>query len=441
MKKSGTRLALHAAVFLIVLSAAAPLRAQSNSSPLILYVCNKGTVPVVVLTVMKYTDFERGLGKHSWEIDSNVVASAKCRNVYFNMQNDPVDLAFAFEDAKGLWGSGKIAQVPDFGTYTLWLKSRPIMSRGDGAINVCAPLVNTAYKVDDNPKVDCTTMHLTPINGGTQRVNGPFVPVTSVLHFDYEGDPCFDGSGVTRIVRSCNFYLNISPDGTDRELHAVQGTSGGDDAEPPMTDAQIAKALADSPFVKALAKAAAENRQKQEQAAAAAAAERERQAQANTPEGRLKHAQELQAAREAHNKQVLAADAAGNPNVKVEAQMIRREQEDNRQRWAGGPQSPAAFDPQWMGKNVAIVGTVSRVEVDPDGSPQWLTIYFKESPNATFVVCSPYPDMFQERVGLNLSVLIGKTIEAAGQVESPYCGGKVPKGSIRVVESTQWKIH
>ena len=52
-----------------------------------------------------------------------------------------------------------------------------------------------------------------------------------------------------------------------------------------------------------------------------------------------------------------------------------------------------------------------------------------------------FPDMFQEKVGLNLSVLVGKTLEAAGQVESPYCGGKAPKGSIRVVESTQWKIH
>jgi hypothetical protein len=122
--------------------------------------------------------------------------------------------------------------------------------------------------------------------------------------------------------------------------------------------------------------------------------------------------------------------------------MIRRDDEVNRQRWAGTRQSPVAFDPRWMGQNVAIVGTVSRVEVDPSGSPQWVNIYFKESPNATFVVCSPYPDLFQERVGLNLSALVGKTLEAAGQVESPYCGQKgSSKGSIRVVESTRWKIH
>jgi hypothetical protein len=45
-------------------------------------------------------------------------------------------------------------------------------------------------------------------------------------------------------------------------------------------------------------------------------------------------------------------------------------------------------------------------------------------------------------VGLNLSALVGKTLEAAGQVESPYCGQKnASKGSIRVVESTQWQVR
>jgi len=158
-------------------------------------------------------------------------------------------------------------------------------------------------------------------------------------------------------------------------------------------------------------------------------------------EAQLQHAREQHAARVQRDKQILAADAAGNPAAKAPAQMVRREEEDNRQRWAGTRQSPAAYSPQWRGQNLVIVGTVSRVEVDPNGSPQWVTIYFKESPDATFVVCSPYPDMFQERVGLNLSALVGKTLEAAGQVESPYCGGNAPKGSIRVVESTQWKVY
>jgi hypothetical protein len=84
---------------------------------------------------------------------------------------------------------------------------------------------------------------------------------------------------------------------------------------------------------------------------------------------------------------------------------------------------------------------VSRVEIDSRGSPQWVSVYFKESPDATFVVCSPYADLFQERVGLNLSALVGKTLEAAGQVESPHCGNKMSKGSIRVMLSAQWQVH
>jgi len=81
-------------------------------------------------------------------------------------------------------------------------------------------------------------------------------------------------------------------------------------------------------------------------------------------EAQLQHAREQQAAREQRDKDVLAADAAGNPDAKIPAQMVRREQEDNRQRWAATTQSPAAYDPRWMGQKIAIVGTVSRVEVD-----------------------------------------------------------------------------
>lgn len=102
---------------------------------------------------------------------------------------------------------------------------------------------------------------------------------------------------------------------------------------------------------------------------------------------------------------------------------------------------PPPTIPNGWGQNVAIVGTVSRVEIDPSGSPQWVSIYFKESRDASFIVCSPYVDLFQERVGLNLSVLVGKTLEAAGQVESPHCGNKMSKGSIRVLVSTQWQVH
>src|SRR4029079_13303370 len=141
--------------------------------------------PVVAVTTMKYADLRRGLGKYSWQITTKVIPSGKCRNVYYDTYGDGAELAFVFQDAKSQWGAGKVAQVPDFGKYIVWFQSWPILSRSDGKTSVCAPRGDTSYKVDDNPKIDCATMKLTPI-GGTQEVQGPFIPVTSVLHFEDE---------------------------------------------------------------------------------------------------------------------------------------------------------------------------------------------------------------------------------------------------------------
>jgi hypothetical protein len=433
MKARISSLALQAAVFLLVFGAAPALRADGLVT---LHVCNNGSAAVLVATAMKGHDFLRGLDKYYWAIISRVVASGECKTVYADSEGSGAYVGIGFEDSKKQWGSGKVAQVPDFGTYVKWFKTWPILTRGEGTVEVCAPWADTIYRADDDPKADCATMKLRGPDG-KETIHGPFFPITSVLYFEWEDShPC--GTPPPGQATSCGYdaYLNISPGGTDRELHAKEGMGRGLDADPKVSDAQMLKWWGDM-----LKKVADEADKRRAQAAADAEAERKRQAYEASPEGRLQHARERQAAREQKQKEVLAADAAGNPNVKVEAQMIRREDEVNRQRWAGTRQSPAAFDPQWMGQNVAITGTVSRVDVDPDGDPHWVTIYFKESPNATFVVCSPYPDLFQERVGLDLSALVGKTLEAAGQIESPHCGKKVPKGSIRVVESKQWQVH
>ena len=122
MEESGTRLALQTALCLIVLCAAAPLRAH------VLDVSNKGTVPVVVVTAMKNTDLSRGLGKYYWAIRSTAVAPGKCKSVYGDIDGDGAYLGFGFEDANGQWGSGKISQVPDFGKYVQWFQTWPIMS-------------------------------------------------------------------------------------------------------------------------------------------------------------------------------------------------------------------------------------------------------------------------------------------------------------------------
>ena len=74
MKEPVLRLALKAALFLIVFGTAAPLRAD------VLTVCNNGTVSVVVVTAMKNADLARGLGKYYWAITSTAVPTGARRN-------------------------------------------------------------------------------------------------------------------------------------------------------------------------------------------------------------------------------------------------------------------------------------------------------------------------------------------------------------------------
>jgi hypothetical protein len=399
--------------FLLLLLAAfalmlVPFSALADDLPagyVTLQVCNKSGVNIKGVEVNQPKKDAR------WQIFGWVdIPANDCsyfvaqRGVDPGANGGPTYLGFAYIDSTGAWGAAS-ADAPVYGTDT---SGNPTFSKSD--LHICVSRDDdTFYSTNDDPPGEhCSTSSL------NKNPDEKLVPFTMALYFRPVASKC-------NFLGSCSggdYYLDVTVPDEGRHLHVVRGLS---------PEEQGMQFLAK--FLKAVVDAAdAQSKQRA-------------QAELDTAEARLKHAREQQAAREQRQKQILEADAAGDPNVKVEAQMIRREQEDNRQRWAGGPQSPAAYDPQWMGKNVAIVGTVSRVEVDPNGSPQWLTIYFKESPDATFVVCSPYPDMFQERVGLNLSVLVGKTLEAAGQVESPYCGGNAPKGSIRVVESTQWKIH
>jgi hypothetical protein len=131
---------------------------------------------------------------------------------------------------------------------------------------------------------------------------------------------------------------------------------------------------------------------------------------------------------------------ASDPYARMQALVKARDEEENRQRWAPPRQSPAAYAPQWMLQNKVVTGTVRRIEIDNSNRPHWLTIYFRESPDATFVVCSASPEIFQEQVGSDLSVLIGQTLEVAGSVSGALCGHKVPKGSIQVYQTAQWQL-
>jgi len=423
MRQPGTKSGLQFVLLLIALSTASTLHAQRYTNAN-LVVCNKGTVRVSVVMVNRSLaiNLKSVLHVDGWL----AIEPGACLQVYHDSQMGNVVeaetayIGIGFRDAQGRFVTGTVDPVPDFGTLII----SKILTKSD--LKFCATEnrmfynINdpTFYHTQDPTDTNCAGFH--PDRVGSVANDGPFFSFAAALHFRPVTGSCFEFD-----CHDSDYFLNVAPGRNDGDgnLHASLGSPSGASVEP----VDSGKGLAD--FLGLLAKAADDEKKRQAQAQADAAA------------AHLKQARDEQAAREEQQKRIKAAAAAGDPTAKSLAQIVDRNAENNRQRWAGSRQSPASWDPQWMGKTIVVVGTVSRVEVAPGGSPQWVTIYFKESPDATFVVCSPYPDLFQEKVGLDLSVLVGKTLEAAGQVESPYCGHKVPKGSIRVVESKQWQAH
>jgi len=94
----------------------------------------------------------------------------------------------------------------------------------------------------------------------------------------------------------------------------------------------------------------------------------------------------------------------------------------------------SSYDPRWMGKVVDVRGTVSRVDLDTNGSPHYATIHFKESKNDRFTVFTPNPEILQA-YGQNFAGLIGKPVEIWGQVQDWREGS-----GIRFLLSKQFKV-
>jgi hypothetical protein len=235
---------LQAAFVLIFLGFCMPSRAQLDPyAGAFLEVCNKGTVPVEVVVATRNEDVARGglfgsltgTEKFYWNIEGIPIPPQICKNVNNNREGQPAYIAFGFTDAKGVWGSGKVAQVPDLGSV-----GRPTLNNifheekvltAAAAKVMCARKDETEYNINDDFQTDCATLTLT---GGRRAEvgHGAFFPLTSALYFypitykcstsPYNYNPCTD----------TGYYLNIAPRPGDRDLHATPGSYSGADAEP-----------------------------------------------------------------------------------------------------------------------------------------------------------------------------------------------------------------
>jgi hypothetical protein len=120
-------------------------------------------------------------------------------------------------------------------------------------------------------------------------------------------------------------------------------------------------------------------------------------------------------------------------------QRKKREELPQRQEWSDLLPFlyKSANRPVALPKNIVIRGTISRVDTAlPGASAPWVNVYFSESPDRMFDVCSSSPDIFQDLFGADFRAsMIGKTVEVEGDVQRYYCDGKT--GSIRVTLARQ----
>lgn len=297
MRALATELA-QAALLSLLFGAALPSHAQTTYSAVFLHVCNKGTVPVEVVAAEKELAI-LGVAGLYWDVNGITVSPGECKEVYGSTAGYPAYIAFGFTDAKGQWGSGEISQIPDIGVFVRWFHSQKILTAA--AVALCAQKDATSYRTDGDLPANCTGLkYMTDFRGHLIAPDarfGPLLPLTSALFFETDNQTCPDSWGGRG---PCNYYLNISPSGTDRELHAVPATAGGaEDAKRDGGDSLGTQLL------KAVAKAAAEENQK--------AAQRQAQVAAAAPHGGFVHFQDGCNAfyRDPANARLSMSDATG----------------------------------------------------------------------------------------------------------------------------------
>jgi hypothetical protein len=76
----------------------------------------------------------------------------------------------------------------------------------------------------------------------------------------------------------------------------------------------------------------------------------------------------------------------------------------------------SSYDSHWLGKEVEVRGTVSKVDLDKGKFPPYATIHFKESNGDRLTVYTPNSDMWQDSWGESFAGLIGKPIDVFGPV-------------------------
>jgi hypothetical protein len=406
-------------VALVLLCGVLPAHAQDDDEkgPAFLGVCNKGDVPVVAFAAI-----ERLL---RWNVTSTFVQPGHCEWAY--EESDPRSHG-AYIGIALSSGGPPVSQPLE--PMPRWNMSQdlfqPEVQRGVKTVCVL-PDRGVDYVLNDPFGANCRTL-------GTGSNAGRYVAVESSLFFRPYGMNC--GSFVGN--QDCpggKYYLTVSPTQKDSSLH-LQDTEPLD-PEPTRdaaADAEWSKAVFQWLLKLADSYAQQKKLEQEEKARQLAATYQRIHAHDEDALRRMQADKETEAA-------IRRSAAQGDPNAIAMAQARDRAAEQQRQGWAGARLSAAGpFDVQWSGRTAVLYGTVARITVKT-GYPSWVTVYFQESPDHTLVVCSPYPEIFQEQFGAGFATsLVGKTMEVLGPVEGAMCDSGA-KASIKIVQTNQLRVH
>lgn len=379
----------------LVMAAAQPAYAQNDNA--FLTVCNRGKVPVEAVAASFTGVF---LPDH-WTIEGTTIAPGDCERVYD--EDGPQQKAligFGVKNARGELVSGRVPNVPDWGTYEygdLMLaaangKSKEIiLARSTGKI-ACVHPDATLYSSNDTTfPAAIENCRRFSVSGPRPVGSGGFFALTFALEFHPAPSRCAAYNSMTPNAPLCgggSYFMNIVADPASGDVTVKTGSLDGRDA-PPSTPED--KAIADF-----------QDKMGQQFADAMVNA-------ANEAEAR-------RAAETAAADPMAKADAA---NAAFEEKQSHINYVAEHERNLRRIREISEFSPQWLSANepLYVRGTVSRIEL-PQKRGQPARMYFKDSPDGAFIACV-YPQLFDD-----LSQYVGERLEIRGRVTAPRCGAK-----------------
>jgi hypothetical protein len=155
--------------------------------------------------------------------EGTVIAPGECKQVYEYLLISAY-IGIAILDSRGQWVAGTADNIPDLGTKEQ--RRTPVLTRG--SVFLCYRGDKTRYGIRRPGEfpTDCSGFHPAPDEG-----SGPYMPLMTIFHFDPDPSRVYSGGGTGPGWVGGDYYLNIAPSASSRDVRATPGM--GADASAP----------------------------------------------------------------------------------------------------------------------------------------------------------------------------------------------------------------